>query len=226
MNSRPWEKFNGERKTWTVEFRVNGAVAATMRYGMGSSPEDAERMMARDHSEALEVLNLVGRKDAAQFVATHVEVVEFYDGALLAEYDIAPAAGDADAAAAIDAAAAADAVLPDLTDPEVQDAALELLVTLEGFDFGQGSGNVYVERMITAIHNKLYDEWSEPVERPTAIDAADADDWLHLQRDGFDVFAGARVTHTADELDGRPSPDLTDDEYQRLIDVICAALEV
>jgi hypothetical protein len=56
---------------------------------------------------------------------------------------------------------------------------------------------------------------------PTAIDGADADDWLHLQRNGFDVFHGTRVFHS---LDGEPSPDLSDEEYQQLIDFLCSAL--
>jgi len=63
--------------------------------------------------------------------------------------------------------------------------------------------------------------------RPTVITSADADDWLHLQRDGFDVFHGTRVFHDEDDdLQGRPNPDLSDDEYQELIDAICEALGV
>jgi len=119
-----------------------------------------------------------------------------------------------------------DNVLPDLTQQETQDAALELLELLQGHDFGHGSGNIYVVRMLQAIGNKLHDEWTPLTKRPTVIESADADDWLHLQRDGFDVFHGTRIFHDAEDLDGRPSPDLSDDEYQQLIDVICKALEV
>lgn len=57
--------------------------------------------------------------------------------------------------------AAQDALLPDLSVAERREAALQLLLTLQGFDFGQRSGNVYVWRMLTAIHNLLYDLWEQ-----------------------------------------------------------------
>lgn len=62
--------------------------------------------------------------------------------------------------AAIDEEARLDAQVPDLSDPETQTAALELLLILQGIDFGMGSGNIHVTRMLTAIHNKLFDEWT------------------------------------------------------------------
>lgn len=69
------------------------------------------------------------------------------------------------------------------------------------------------------------DEEPAPKPRPTRIDGADADDWLHLQVDGYDVFHGTRTREGVDP-EYPDAPFLTDDEYQRLIDVICAALGV
>jgi len=65
--------------------------------------------------------------------------------------------------AAIDEEARLDAVVPDLSDPQAQGEALDLLIMLQGHDFGHGSGNIYVARMLTAIHNKLHDEWAQKV---------------------------------------------------------------
>ena len=46
-------------------------------------------------------------------------------------------------------------VLPDLTDGGEQDKALDLLITLQS-DVGLGNA-----RILAAIHNLLYDQWSE-----------------------------------------------------------------
>jgi len=56
-------------------------------------------------------------------------------------------------------AADAEPVLPDLTDDATQTEALNMLVTLQSLPMSVDS-----TRMLAAIHNKLYDEWAEPVE--------------------------------------------------------------
>lgn len=89
--ANPWEIYSsmmGYSMTFTVEFRINGEAFRTMRYGYGSSPEDAARHMESDHGETLRALDLVGKRDSAEFVTTKVEVNEFYSGKKVAEFDL------------------------------------------------------------------------------------------------------------------------------------------
>ena len=64
------------------------------------------------------------------------------------------------------------------------------------------------------------------------IDAADADDWLHLQRDGFDVWHGEAIRYSEEDLkeieevEGVRPQLLSDEEEQQIIDAICHALGV
>ncbi len=71
--------------------------------------------------------------------------------------------------AATDAAAASDLALPDLTLPEPREAALELLELLQGIDFGQGSGDVHIRRMLAAVRDELRRNWSGPAPDPDRV---------------------------------------------------------
>jgi hypothetical protein len=58
--------------------------------------------------------------------------------------------------------------LPDLSDPQTQDRALELLVELQN-----PAVTLEQQRLLAAIHNKLYDEWAEQ-EEAREVEAARA----------------------------------------------------
>lgn len=103
---------------------------------------------------------IIAERDGGHWLDKHITEQAEQAAVIFAE----PAVSDCtEADEVIDAAAADDPMLPDLSDSQTQDKALELLVLLEGHDFGQGTGNIHIARMLTAVHNHLYDEWAEKI---------------------------------------------------------------
>jgi len=88
LAGNPWGIYSGEHSTWTVEFRINGEAFWTERYGYGSTPEGAASAMAQSHSETVRALELVGKADAAEFIATRVEIIGYYNNKAIATFDL------------------------------------------------------------------------------------------------------------------------------------------